>query len=334
MDRPRLFLAGFVAALLVLSAAFVLPFLDYFLLAVLLAYVFRPLQRRLSRFVGARVAAAGIVVVAAVTIVVPTVLFIRTAFREGQRLLDGLRTGEFTFDTVEASILELTGMEVDVQAVLQNAVNGLGVDAVGDVIRVLGALAHVLLGVGLTLFLLYYFLKDGHRFVRWLEWRLPLRRPVSDELLVELENITRAVLAGHVLVAIVQGLIAGLGLWALGVPNAAFWTVVMIVLAVLPIIGSFIVWGPAVGWLFVVGRPVAAVALLVYGTIVVGVSDDYLRPIIVDHYARVNPAVILIGVLGGIYVIGFMGIFFGPIIIGALRAAIDIYDLEVRNSGV
>ena len=117
-------------------------------------------------------------------------------------------------------------------------------------------------------------------------------------------------------------------------PNAAFWTVVMIVLAVLPIIGSFIVWGPAVGWLFVVGRPVAALALLFYGTIVVGVSDDYLRPIIVDHYARVNPAVILIGVLGGIYVIGFMGIFFGPIIIGALRAAIDLYDVEIRNSGV
>lgn len=332
MDRPRLFLAGFVGALLAISAAFVLPFLDYFLLAVLLAYVFRPVQRRLSATVGRRIAAASIVVFAAVTIVVPTVVFIRTAFAEGQRLLTGLRTGQYSFDAVEASILELTGLEVDVQTVLRDAVSGLGVNAVGDVLRVVGAVMHVLLGVALTLFLLYYFLKDGSEFIKWLKWRLPLRRPITDELVAEIENITRAVLIGHVLVAIAQGIIAGAGLWVLGIPNAAFWTVVMIILAVLPIIGSFLVWGPAVGWLFVVGRPLAALALLVYGTIVVGVSDDYLRPVVVDHYARVNPAVILIGVLGGIYVIGFMGIFFGPILIGALRAAIDVYDREVRNS--
>jgi predicted PurR-regulated permease PerM len=334
MNRPRLFLAGLVGVLLALSIAFVLPFLDYFLLAVLLAYILRPLQRRLRASLGPRVAAGGIVVVAAVTIVVPTILLIRTAFTEGQRLLVGIRAGEYSFGPLEAWILELTGLEVEIQAILRNAVRGLGVNALSDVIRVLGAMAHVLLGVGLTLFLLYYFLKDGPQFVRWLKWRLPLRRPVRDELLAEMENITRAVLVGHVLVAIIQGLIAGAGLWALGIPNAAFWTVVMIVLAVLPIIGSFMVWGPAVAWLIVVGRPLAGIALGVYGTVVVGVSDDYLRPVIVDHYARINPAVVLIGVLGGIYVIGVMGIFFGPIVIGALRAGIDVYDREIRNSGV
>jgi predicted PurR-regulated permease PerM len=119
--------------------------------------------------------------------------------------------------------------------------------------------------------------------------------------------------------------LAGIGLVVAGVPNALLWTVVMVVLSLLPIVGSFLVWGPAAVYLFVVGRPVAAALLALYGTVIVGVSDDYLRPIVVDRYAHVNPSVIILGVVGGIYVMGFMGIFFGPIIIGALRATLDVF---------
>jgi len=332
MHRPRFVLVVLIGLLLALSVAFVLPFLDYFLLALLLAYVLRPVQRRLAGYLGARIAASLVVLLAAVTLVVPTVLVMRTAFLEGRNLVEQVRAGEISLDGIEASLSELTGIDIQLEAWLSDAVQNLGIDALGDVVSIVGTVAHVVIGIGLTLFLLYYFLKDADSFLDWLAERLPLRDHVRRELFEETRNITRAVLVGHVLVAVIQGLIAGVGLFVLQVPNAALWTVVMVVMAILPIVGSFVIWGPAAGWLLLVGRPVAAAALLVYGTIVVGISDDYLRPIVVDHYARVNPAVIIIGVFGGIYVIGFMGIFFGPIVVGTLRAAIDVYDREVTDA--
>jgi predicted PurR-regulated permease PerM len=332
MHRPRFVLLVLIGLLLALSVAFVLPFLDYFLLALLLAYVLRPVQRRLAGYLGARIAASLVVLLAAVTLVVPTVLVMRTAVLEGRNLVEQVRAGEISLDGIEASLSELTGIDIQLEAWLSDAVQNLGIDALGDVVSIVGTVAHVVIGIGLTLFLLYYFLKDADSFLDWLAERLPLRDHVRRELFEETRNITRAVLVGHVLVAVIQGLIAGVGLFVLQVPNAALWTVVMVVMAILPIVGSFVIWGPAAGWLLLVGRPVAAAALLVYGTIVVGISDDYLRPIVVDHYARVNPAVIIMGVFGGIYVIGFMGIFFGPIVVGTLRAAIDVYDREVTDA--
>ena len=331
MDRQRTFLLGLIGALLAVSVLFVLPFLDYFLLAVILGYVLRPVQTRLEGRVSERIAAGLIVLGAAVTIIVPLLLVVRTTIVEGRRLLDRVRAGEASFANVEASVLEVTGMEVDFSAALRELVRDLGIGAFSDIVSLVGTLAHVAIGLGLTLFLLYYFVKDGDRFVAWLRAVLPMSETNVEELFLAVDQITWAVLAGHVFVAIIQGMLAGLGLVVVGVPNAFFWTVVMIVLSLLPIIGSFMVWGPAALWLLIVGEPVATVGLAVYGTVVVGISDDYLRPVVVDRYAKVSPAVIIIGVLGGIYAIGFMGIFIGPIVIGSLKATLDVYDRELTG---
>ena len=113
-------------------------------------------------------------------------------------------------------------------------------------------------------------------------------------------------------------------------PEMTPWTTAMVFLAVLPIIGSFLVWGPAAVYLFSVGDPIAGGVLLVYGAVVVSFCDDFLRPVIIDRYTetRLNPGAILIGVLGGVYLFGFIGIFFGPVLIGSLRAVLDIYRCE------
>jgi len=135
-----------------------------------------------------------------------------------------------------------------------------------------------------------------------------------------------AVIAGHVFVAAIQGGVAGIGLFVTGIPNALFWTVVMMVLALLPVVGAPLVWGPAALYLLGQGDTAAAVGLAVYGTFVVGITDDYLRPVVVDRRANLNPAVILFGIVGGVYVMGAMGIFFGPVVLGALKATIDVFD--------
>ncbi len=107
----------------------------------------------------------------------------------------------------------------------------------------------------------------------------------------------------------------------------------MIILALIPLIGAFLVWGPAVAYLFVSGEPILAIALLVYSAVVVGVSDDYLRPIVVDRYAELSPGIIILGVLGGIYAFGVMGLFFGPVLLGALVTTLEVYDEHYERLG-
>lgn len=329
MNPSRGLLLSLIGVLLLLSLAFVLPFLDYFLLAVLLAYLLSPVQDQFEPRAGSTVTAAGLALATTVALVLPLVLLIRITAADAIALLRQVREGNLTLSAFEGVIRNYTGIDVDLTGALQSAIRGVGVGEVGNVV---GTVTHVAIGLGLTLFLLYYFLKDSDRFGRWLRRTIPFPDRVQDRLYDEIDGIMRAVIVGHLFVAIVQGVLAGIGLFVLGVPNATLWTVVMVVLSLLPVVGSFLVWGPAVVYLLGNGRPFAAAFLFAYGTIVVGVSDDYLRPIVVDRYAELNPAVIILGILGGIYVIGFMGIFFGPIVIGSLRVTLDVYRREYGSA--
>ena len=329
MNLSKAVLLILIALLLALSAAFVLPFLAYFLLAIILAYLLVPLQRRFEGRLGPKVTAATLVAGTLVVVVLPIAYVVSVTASEAIELGEAIREGDVTLAETEAQLRELTGLDVDIVATLQGVVRDVEFDSL---LGVFGAAAHHTLGLGLTLFLLYYFLKDRRHFLHWLRRTAPLADDVQDNLFEEVDRIMSAVLLGHVLVALVQGILAGVGIVVTGVPNAVFWTVLMVVLSLLPIVGSFLVWGPAALYLFLNDAPVAALALVIWGAVVVGVSDDYLRPIVVDRYAQVNPAVIVVGVLGGVYVLGFMGIFFGPVVIGALRATLDVYREEFRDA--
>ena len=118
--------------------------------------------------------------------------------------------------------------------------------------------------------------------------------------------------------------VAGVGFAATGVPNALFWTAVVIVLAMIPLIGTIPVWGGAVVYLYVTNEPLLAAGLFRYSVIIVGLTDDYLRPFAVDRYAKLNPAIIRLGILGGAYAFGVMGLLFSPVVLGALKAALRV----------
>jgi predicted PurR-regulated permease PerM len=330
MNRARAVVLLLAGLLLVVLILLVWPFLEFFLLAVLLAYPLRPLQVQLSEYTNPRVAAVLLVVGATVAIILPVLLLVRIVVREALTFHEQVQNGEITFTEVETRIEEVTGRDVDFLKMAQRVARESRIGTVDGAVGVFGTVTSLLIGLGVTMFLLYYFLKDADRFNRWFRATVPLPNHIHDELRQEFDDVVWGVLASHVLIAVTQGLVAGLGLWVLGVPNAAFWTAVMVFLAVLPIIGSFLVWGPAAVYLFSVSEPFSGAVLLIYGAVVVSFCDDFLRPIIIDRYTdkRLNPGAILLGVLGGVYLLGFIGIFFGPVLIGSLRAVLDIYRRE------
>ncbi len=320
------FLLVLVGLFAYLSLLLVLPFSQYVLGAILIAYVLYPLQQRLEERVAPPIAAFALVGLAVAGFVVPLVVIVAAIASDARRLLEQVNTDSIQLGELERAIEEQTGQSVDLPSALADAAQNVGTMVLESSTEWFSAITHTLIGLGLAIFLLYYLLKDGSDLLTWMRELTPLPDDVQDDFYQELDEVMWAVLAGHVMIAIIQGTIAGLGLLATGVPNAAFWTAIMIVLSLIPLIGSFMVWGPAVIYLFLIEEPLLAVALFVYSMIVVGLSDDYLRPILVDRYAELNPAVIILGVLGGVYAFGVMGLFYGPVVLGALIAVLDVMN--------
>jgi|AntDeeMetagen134_2_1112570.scaffolds.fasta_scaffold00942_7 predicted PurR-regulated permease PerM len=312
--------------LLALSIGMVLPFLQYILLSILLAYVFMPVQERLETRISPALAATTIVFVTVLVVIIPLVYLLRSAIIELTDLIQGIQAGEITLEQPEQRIQDVTGRDIDLTTQIQT----IGEEAqAGDLVSFVDILGGLAVGLGLTVFLLYYFLKDGNKFAGWVHRIAPLPDDVLDRIYAEADQLMKAVLVGHVLIAIIQGGLAGIGLVVTGVPNPILWTVLMTVLGLLPIVGSFLIWGPAAIYLFLQSELVLGGFLIIWGVVVVGFSDDYLRPLVVDRYSKVNPSVIILGVLGGIFVFGVMGIFYGPIVFGLLRVTLEVFNEEM-----
>lgn len=328
MNAQRGVLLVLIAVLSYLSFQLVQPYLQFVIGAVLLAYVLLPLQTKLAAETGTTAAAALLVVGATVALLVPFAVLVLAIAGDAIRFAQEFTADDIVavIEPVEAWLSEQFGQEVDIAAEIATRLEGLAELVVGTAPDVIGMLTNATIGIGLAVFVLFYLLRDGDQLMAWVRNVTPLPEAVQTKLYNRVDDMTRAVLLGHVLVAVIQGVIAGLGLVVVGLPNVLLWTGVMILLALLPFIGTFLVWGPASIYLFSTGSVVAGVFLLVYGTIIVGVSDEYLRPVIVDRYAEISPAIIVIGVIGGLSAFGVMGLFIGPIIVGALKAAIEVFD--------
>ncbi len=320
------YLLALVVAFGALSLLLVLPFVQYVLAAVLIAYVLHPLQERLEPRTSPTVAALALVLLATAGFVIPFVLMLGVVVDSATQIVESLDAESVQLAELERLLEESTGMRVDLASELTSSGQEVGLVVLQQSPSAFTTITHTLIGLGLAIFLVYYLLKDGRAFVDWIRETTPLPADVQDDFYRELDAVMWAVLVGHVLIAIVQGVIAGLGLIATGVPNGVFWTFVMIVLALIPLVGAFLVWGPAVVYLALIGEPFLAAALFVYSAIVVSISDDYLRPIVVDRYAELSPAIIILGVLGGAYAFGIMGLFFGPVILGAFAATLTVLD--------
>ncbi|MEM4781132.1 MAG: AI-2E family transporter [Halalkalicoccus sp.] len=326
MDVSRGFMLVVIGALGALSLMLVWPFMQYVLLAVLIAYLLTPLYRRLAPFVGGTAAALALMLGATGAVILPFAALISFVASDAVDLAQRLSDSDVDLGGAELAIEGATGQEVDLPTALGTAAENFASVLLGSAPDLFGAFTHTLIGIALAAFMLFFFLRDGRRFTAWLFEVAPLPEPVQTDLATRVDDLMWAVLVGHVLVSAIQGTLAGIGLAVTGVPNAVFWTLVMILLALLPVIGAFLVWGPAAAYLVFMGDPIAGGALFVYGAVVVSFSDNYLRPILVDRRARLNPATIMLGVVGGLYLLGVMGLFFGPVIIGAFKVAIETFD--------
>jgi predicted PurR-regulated permease PerM len=175
------------------------------------------------------------------------------------------------------------------------------------------------------LYVMFFFLKDGRLILEKILYYLPLTDHDESRLLHRFTSVTRATVKGTLVIGVIQGGLAGLAFWIFGIDNALFWGTIMVVLSIIPVIGSAVIWIPAVLILAGMGHFGKAIGLALVCGLVVGSVDNVLRPRLVGKDTQMHELLILLGTLGGIAMFGIIGFIIGPIIAALFVTVWEIY---------
>jgi predicted PurR-regulated permease PerM len=344
---PRVF--ALVTAALLAGALFVIvrPFLEAILWSMLLAFLLSPAQRAVTGLLGGRAPLAAILltVLTAVVLIAPgpllAVAFARQArelFARGQKLVaeSGIAgAGDLLEIPIVSRVIRWAETMAPVsadqihdwlasgaQALLQGLVAVSGAFVVGAL--------NALVGLGITLFLLFFFLRDGDRMVATAVGLIPMAAERRSHLVDHIAAVIRAVVFGSLLTALVQGLLVGVGFAVVGLPSPVVFGAVAAVAALIPLIGTALVWVPAAGVLFLQGRWIAGLLLLGWSVAVVSSADNVVRPLFISGRAQISTLPVFLGLLGGVSAFGPIGLVVGPVVV-ALTLALLRFAEESRG---
>jgi len=320
---------------LVLTALLLQPFFSAIVGAIVLAVVTRrPYDWLASRIKSRSLCAAIALILILLAVVVPTyfladelgqqALVTVNAFRSGahQEKITGFIANH---PTLASQIEEFTN-SIDVN----NATRSIAAYLGGNIAGLLGHSVHIITQLVVMLFLLFFLLRDRALALVSLRSLLPLRDDESSELLTRVGDTILATALGRLTIAAVQGILAGLAFWVLGVQGVILWSFTLAACAMIPAFGSSLVWGPVAIYLGLTGHWGKAALLALWGGLIVSTIDNILYPILVGSHLRTHTAIILLSVLGGIALFGPIGIVLGPVLFTIATTLLDIW--HVRTS--
>src|SRR5918997_1316059 len=165
----------------------------------------------------------------------------------------------------------------------------------------------------ITLFALFFFFRDRRAALRALRSLVPLSDAETDEVFARVADTIHATVYGTIVVAVVQGILGGLMFWLLGLPAPLLWGAIMALLAVVPVLGAFVVWVPAALFLALTGSWGKALLLAGWGGLVVSLIDNLLYPVLVGKRLRLHTLPVFVAIVGGLMLFGGSGLILSPV---------------------
>ena len=334
-----------VAAVTALFLAVAWPFLKPLLLGALLAGLFHPLYRWITRLLGGRrsLGAAVTLLVLLVLGLGPLSVFLGIVVQQALTVSDQaipwltqhlgaastFNVNEWVMQRFPALAKYMPSQEQLLEQV-GTAAKTAGTFLVTFASRMTVTTASFLLNLFVMLYAMFFFFKDGHKILERIFYYLPLSDEDETSMLARFTSITRATIKGTLVIGIIQGALGGIAFRVAGIEGAALWGTIMTILSIIPGIGAPLVWVPVVIVLFVNGQYVTATLLLVWCGAVVATIDNFMRPLLVGRDAQMPDLLILIGTLGGLFLFGPMGFIVGPIICGLFLTVWDIYGTTFK----
>lgn len=296
------------------------------ILALLLAYILHPVYNFLVKRIKWKDFAASILIVILVlAVAVPlwflTPLLIRQTF-ETYTILQ--KTNFVDFLTHFPSIFTSELAQI-VGSSLQTLIGKAFTAFLNTMTNFLVNLPSLLLQFAVFIFTFYFAIRDSDKLKEYFAKLSPFSESTEKKLMAEFRGITNSIIYGHVLVGALQGILLGIGLFALGIPKALALTVVAIIVSIIPVLGSWIVWLPLSIFLIMSGQTSSGLFMFLYGLLFVSTIDNILKPLFISKNSNLNVALSVIGTIGGLYYFGIIGLVLGPLIIAYIMIIFDFY---------
>ncbi|OHA62613.1 MAG: hypothetical protein A2748_01830 [Candidatus Wildermuthbacteria bacterium RIFCSPHIGHO2_01_FULL_45_20] len=329
--RVLIFLLG---ATFLLFIFLVRPFLSSLLLAAALAIISQPLCNSVKKIAGGRAGLSAMVTIVFLALIVLVPIGLLGAYiatqalnvysdvagdGRGVALLEGIAT-----QIEDRARVFAPDFSIDIHAYTGQIASWM----FGHVGMIFSNVAQFFLVLSLALLGLYYFLKDGKKFVDAVVSYSPLSDKYDREIIARLEIAVKSVLRGSLIIAFIQGILTGVGFMIFGVPNGALWGSIAAISALVPTVGTSLVLFPGIAYLILQQNFIGAAGLFVWGMLAVGLIDNFLGPRLIERKVAIHPFLILLSVLGGISFFGLIGYLLGPLVLSFLFAILKVYQVE------
>ncbi|MBP9757667.1 MAG: AI-2E family transporter [Candidatus Pacebacteria bacterium] len=343
MTAQHYFLLALLAGAAWVAFLVVKPFFSALALGAVFAVVLQPVYRRIRSYVRGKesLAALSTVGVSIIIVLIPIIFVSLQLLKEAQALYGSLNDT----DTQRVFSQWVTANGAKVDTYVPNASQSLReISASFDdyaraaaswIVLNIGAAFSSIASLFLNLFIffvtLYYLLRDGGRLKRYLIELSPLNDSDDEHIVHKLEVAVNSVVKGKLAIAVIQGVLAGIGLAIFGVPNPVVWGLVAIVVSLIPPIGTALVLFPAIMYLVIAGELPSAGGLTLWA-VGVSVIDNVIGPRLIGDGMQIHPLLVLLSVLGGLALFGPVGLFLGPLSIALLLALLSLHTIIAPES--
>ena len=316
--------------ILIVCALVLYPFFTAIVGAIVLAVItHRPYDWLATKIKNRRACAALALVLVILAIIVPCFFLAQDLGQQALAAVSALRndanqqkiTDFIANHPALASRIQVVSDSVDIDRAAQTTAAYVGRKFAGFLGNSFGVITQLVV----MLFILFFLFRDRELALRVLRSHLPLRDQETNDLLNRVGDTIYATALGRLTVAGIQGILAGLAYWVLGVPGVILWAFMTGLLAMVPAFGAFLVWGPIAVYLGLTGHWGKAALLAVWGGLIVSTIDNFLYPILVGTRLRSHTATILISILGGIALFGITGVILGPVIFTIAATLLDFW---------
>lgn len=318
--------------LIVLSFLIVKPILISIIIGLILVFIFAPVYDWLNKYIKIKIISMILILFFIVTIIfLPlwflTPILIKQAFSifQAAQNIDFITPIKGVFPSLFAS----EQFSVEIGNILTSFTAKLTQSVLDSLTKFILNFPTFILQITVVLFTFFFALRDKDKLMEYVKSLFPFSKEVEEKLLKYTSGITSSLIYGQFFIGIIQGLTLGIGLFIFGVPNALFFTILAMIAGVLPIVGTAVIYIPAVIYFFMSGDTVSAWGILVFGIISSSV-DNFLRPMIVSRKTKINSGILLISMIGGLLFFGVLGLLLGPLIISYLLILLELYRRRAK----
>lgn len=332
----NIFFLTLLTASVALLLALAYPFMGALVVSLTLAIAFRsPFRKLVKKFKGKRgLAAIATIVIIIILVVIPLSLIGTKVFKEISILYQNYAIGgsQSSFlGQITGSDSRLAkyfpGVNFDLQSYIGRGIEWLFT----NLNEIFSSAIKIVFNLFIIFTTLFYLFRDGSKLRRSIIKFSPLTDNETDSVISQLELTINAVVKGTVIIAIIQGLLAGIGFSLFGISEPVLWGILATVASLLPGLGTGLIFLPMVIYLSVTGSYSSSIGLALWGILVVGLVDNFLRPFLLERDIKIHPLFIFLSVLGGLSLFGTLGFILGPLILSTAFSLTHIYQNKKLN---